>query len=68
MNPTIIAATIRHVLSAIGGYLVGKGWIEADAMAEIASGAAVIGATLLWSWWQKRQAATPETGPKPEGP
>lgn len=59
MNPTIIAATIRHILSAIGGILVAKGWIDENAMAEIISGSAVVGATLIWSLWQKRQATKP---------
>lgn len=53
LNAEQIAGVIRAIVSAIGGYFVGKGFIDADTVAAIGGGLATVG-TAVWSVWAKR--------------
>lgn len=48
MNGEQFGGIIRAVVSAIGGYLVGKGIVDADTATQI-TGAVVTIATAIWS-------------------
>lgn len=63
MKPTTvtIALILRHILGALGGYLVGKDLLSADQAAGLtellvnaAGGIGTLGLAVLWSWLQKR--------------
>lgn len=51
-----ITGIIRAVLSALGGFVLAKGWVNAETWAWIVGGAATIGPT-IWSWFANRPAA-----------
>lgn len=55
MNAEYIGGIVRAVVSAIGGYLVGKGTIDSETAVAI-TGAAVTIATAIWSVWSKAKA------------
>lgn len=55
MNAEYIGGIVRAVVSAIGGYLVGKGVIDSETAVAI-TGAAVTIATAIWSVWSKAKA------------
>ncbi len=52
MQETQIAGIIRAVVSALGGYLVGRGFID-EANSEVIMGAVVTIGTAAWSVWAK---------------
>ena len=47
---------VRTIVSALGGYLVGKGIVDASTMTSIAGAAATV-ATAVWSVYAKKAAA-----------
>lgn len=50
MQNAKLLGQIRHVLTAVGGYAVGRGYIDEQTATMLAGvGATVIGA--LWSWF-----------------
>ncbi len=52
------ASAVRAILAAVGGWLVGKGWISNQLLAEI-SGVAVVVLPIVWAWfknWSSHQA------------
>lgn len=51
-----VGGIVRAVLSAVGGYFVGKGVIDADTAAQVTGAVAVI-ATAVWSIVAKRKPA-----------
>jgi RsiW-degrading membrane proteinase PrsW (M82 family) len=53
MNAEYIGGIVRAIVSAIGGYLVGKGTIDSETAVAI-TGAAVTIATAIWSVWSKK--------------
>jgi hypothetical protein len=55
MNVEYIGGIVRAVVSAIGGYLVGKGTIDSETAVAL-TGAAVTIATAVWSVWSKKAA------------
>lgn len=55
MSGDQIAGILRAVLAAGGGYLIGKGVIDAESYGAI-SGAAVTLAVAVWSFWAKKQS------------
>ena len=55
MNAEYVGGIVRAVVSAIGGYLVGKGTIDSETAVAI-TGAAVTIATAIWSVWAKKPA------------
>jgi hypothetical protein len=48
-----VTGVVRALVSAIGGYLVGKGVIDSETAVALAGAAATI-ATAVWSVWAKR--------------
>jgi uncharacterized membrane protein (UPF0136 family) len=53
--PTYLATLMRSVLTTLGGWLIGKGYITADQAPEII-GALTVGLTAVWAVIQKRNA------------
>jgi hypothetical protein len=56
MTAESIGGIVRALVSAIGGYLVGKGTIDSETAVAI-TGAAVTIATAVWSVISKKKAA-----------
>lgn len=56
MNSEQIGGVVRAVISAIGGYFVGKGITDAATVTAVAGAAATIVAA-VWSVMAKKQAA-----------
>lgn len=56
MNAEIIGGIVRHVLTAIGGYFVATGALDAGTM-ETAIGAVVTLVGVGWSVWIKTREA-----------
>jgi len=56
MNSDQITGIIRAVLAAIGGFIMAKGWVNAETWAWIVGGAATIGPA-IWSWFTNRPAS-----------
>jgi hypothetical protein len=58
MNMDAILGVVRHVLTFGGGFLVAKGWLDADTLTQgVAALATLIG--LVWSVIAKKKTATP---------
>ncbi|MES2814480.1 MAG: hypothetical protein V4720_06260 [Pseudomonadota bacterium] len=55
MTAEQVGGIARAILSAAGGYLVGKGVIDSETALAI-TGAGVTIATAVWSVWAKRAA------------
>jgi hypothetical protein len=55
MDSAQIAGIVRAVMAAVGGYLVGQGFVDSDTVDQVSGAAAVIVAA-AWSWWSKRGA------------
>ena len=55
MTKAQIAGIARALAAALGGYLVGAGWVD-QAMAEQLAGAAVTVAVAIWCVFPKKQA------------
>jgi len=56
MNQDQVLGLVRHLLTALGGYAVAKGFVDTDTMMQIVGAAAtIIGAG--WSIYTKRTAA-----------
>jgi hypothetical protein len=53
---TLTGLIVRAAVQAIGGGFVASGTLD-GAQTETISGAVLILASLVWSWFQKRQAA-----------
>lgn len=68
MTSDQIGGIIRTILAAIGGVIVGKGWIDNETMLAISGAIAtiVVGG---WSWWTNRasKVVDPATA-KPKDP
>lgn len=47
----------RHILTTLGGFLVGKGYLDATAAPELI-GALVTIAGVAWGWFSARQKST----------
>lgn len=58
MNPDILLGIARHILTALGGMLVARGWTDAAGL-DTAVGALMTLAGFGWSVWQKRRHAAP---------
>jgi len=58
MNATIIAAVVRHILTAVGGGLAVKWGIDGGTLEAIVGGASAA-AGLVWSIADKRRNGNP---------
>ncbi len=54
MNKTEVYGVVRTVLAAVGGVLVGKGYIDSETAMSLAGAAATIAAA-IWSVKSKRK-------------
>lgn len=54
MNGEQIAGIVRAVISAVGGYLIGKGLVDAATVTAVAGAAATIAAA-VWSVVSKKK-------------
>lgn len=55
MTAEQVGGIVRAVVSAAGGYLVGKGTLDSETAVAL-TGAAVTIATAVWSVWAKKSA------------
>jgi len=53
MTADQFAGIVRAIVAAVGGYLVGKGFADAETVAALAGAAATAGAA-IWSFLSKR--------------
>ena len=53
MTAEQFAGIVRAIVAAVGGYLVGKGLVDAETVATLAGVAATAGAA-IWSFLSKR--------------
>ena len=54
MTAEQFAGIVRAIVAAVGGYLVGKGFADAETVAALAGAAATIGAA-VWSVLAKKK-------------
>lgn len=52
MNTDQITSIIRQVLLAVGGFVVGKGWVDNDTMIQLAGALSVIVGS-IWAIWTR---------------
>jgi multisubunit Na+/H+ antiporter MnhG subunit len=52
MNTDQITSIIRQILLAVGGFFVGKGYVDSETMAQIA-GASTIIIGSIWALWSR---------------
>jgi hypothetical protein len=60
-----VTGIIRAVLAALGGFILAKGWVNAETWAWITGGVLTVGPA-IWSWFNNRpstQAATVQAMP-----
>ncbi len=55
MSSDQITGIIRAILAAAGGFVLAKGWVNAETWAWITGGALTIGPA-IWSLWTNRPA------------
>lgn len=55
MNKDMILGLVRHLLTFGGGFLVAKGWGDAETVQTVAAAVATI-VGVLWSAYDKRPA------------
>jgi hypothetical protein len=58
MNQDILLGIARHILTALGGMLVARGWADPAGL-DTAVGALITLAGFAWSVWHKRRAPAP---------
>lgn len=52
MNTEQIASIVRQILLAVGGFIVGKGWVDNETMVQIAGALSVIVGS-IWAIWSR---------------
>lgn len=52
MNSEQIASIVRQILLAVGGFVVGKGWVDNETMLAIAGALSVLIAS-IWALWSR---------------
>lgn len=52
MNSDQITSIIRQILLAVGGFVVGKGWVDNETMLQIAGALSVIIGS-VWAIWTR---------------
>jgi hypothetical protein len=61
-----ILGIVRSILVAIGGFLVGKGYISSDTVNWVVGGVLTLGPA-IWSWVSNRPAAIAASAQKIDG-
>lgn len=58
VNPDNTAATLgialRYAITTLGGYFVGKGWIDGD-LVQVVSSVALVVAPAIYAWWRSNR-------------
>ena len=57
MNSNELGGIVRAVVAGVGGYLVGKGYVDQATVEQVAGALGVL-AVAVWSVVQKRRAAS----------
>ena len=52
MNTDQITSIVRQILLAVGGFVVGKGWVDNETMMQIAGALSVIVGS-VWALWSR---------------
>lgn len=52
MNTEQITSIVRQILLAVGGFVVGKGWVDNETMMQIAGALSVIVGS-VWALWTR---------------
>jgi hypothetical protein len=52
MNSEQIASFVRQILLAVGGFVVGKGWVDNETMIQIAGALSVLIGS-VWAFWSR---------------
>lgn len=52
MNSDQITSIVRQILLALGGFVVGKGWVDNETMVTIAGALSIIIAS-VWALWTR---------------
>jgi hypothetical protein len=66
MNSEQIQGIIRAILAAIGGFILAKGWVNAETWAWIVGGLSTVG-PVIWTWFGNRPAAQAAAAQRIEG-
>ncbi|SCW77839.1 hypothetical protein SAMN02927924_02835 [Sphingobium faniae] len=56
VNATQLAAAVRQIALAVGGYAIGRGWLEEDTLTAIVT-VAVIAVPFVWGQFRTRRLA-----------
>lgn len=57
MNWDTVQQVLRIVFNALGGILVGKGYLSEDMVTTLVGGLLSIGSVLWWVLWEKNRPA-----------
>lgn len=52
-----VQQVLRIVLNALGGILIGKGYLTEEMSVTLVGGVLSIGSVLWWAFWDKNRAA-----------
>jgi len=52
--PAQLAALLRYMLTALGSYAIGKGWIDGELL-NVLTGLATVAAPAIWGMWRTWQ-------------
>lgn len=52
MNTEQIASIVRQILLAVGGFIVGKGWVDNETMVAVAGAISVLAGS-VWALWSR---------------
>lgn len=56
MNTEQVTSLIRQVLLAVGGFAVGKGWVDSETMIAVAGGLSIVIGS-IWAFKTRTKAA-----------
>ena len=68
MNTDQITSIIRQILLAVGGFIVGKGWVDNETMMQIAGAVSVIIGSIWANWSRTNQNIVASAAAKVEIP
>lgn len=66
MDTNQIQGIVRAIMAAIGGFILAKGWVNAETWAWIVGGVATVVPT-VWTWFSNRPATIAAAAQKIEG-
>lgn len=66
MTSDQVQGIIRAILAAIGGFILAKGWVNAETWAWIVGGLSTVG-PIIWTWVVHRPAAIAASAQRIDG-